>query len=130
MFSPPLTSPDYDHLHLKLISLKTWTMLIVQNFRRLEKLLSRRNMDPTISLIFTVMRLCSHMHSQSEHLFVKSMLKRNGACVSSLHETIRLFRKISFTCFKTCNAVPSGIRFCGKISIFSVLSAVHPSVRP
>ena len=34
-----------------------------------------------------------------------------------------------FTCFKTCNAVTSGIRFCGMISIFSVPSAVHPFVR-
>ena len=37
-------------------------------------------------------------------------------------------REISFTCFKTCDAVTSGIRFCGKISFFSVPSAVHPSV--
>ena len=39
-------------------------------------------------------------------------------------------RGISFTCFKTCNTVTSEIRFCGKISIFSVPSAIHPSVRP
>ena len=38
-------------------------------------------------------------------------------------------REISFTCFKTCNAVTSGIRFWGKISIFSKPSAVHPFVR-
>ena len=38
-------------------------------------------------------------------------------------------REISFTCFKTCNAVTFGIRFCDKISIFSKPSAVHPSVR-
>ena len=38
-------------------------------------------------------------------------------------------REISFTCFKTCNAVTSGIGFCGKISIFRVPSALHPSVR-
>ena len=50
-------------------------------------------MDPAISLIFTIMRVCAHMHSQSEHLFVKSMFKRDGACVSSLHETIRLFKE-------------------------------------
>ena len=44
-----------------------------------------------------------------------------------LHNTKQsdCLRKISFTCFKTCNAVTSGIRFCGKISIFSVLSAVR-----
>ena len=91
-------------------------MQIVQNFRR--------NMYPAISLIFTIMRLCAHMHSQSEHLFVK-INKRDGACVSSLLETISLFKG----CFKTCNAVTSGIRFCDKISIFSVPSAVHPFVR-
>ena len=37
--------------------------------------------------------------------------------------------EISFTCFKTCNAITSEIRFCGKISIFFVPSAVHPFVR-
>ena len=31
---------------------------------------------------------------------------------------------------KPAKPVTSRIRFCGKISIFSVLSAVHPSVRP
>ena len=66
-------------------------MQIVQNFRRLEKLLYRRNMFPAITLIFTIMRLCAHMHNQSEHLCVK-INKRDGACVSSLHETISLFK--------------------------------------
>ena len=98
-------------------------MQIVQNFRRLEKPLSRRNMYPAVSLIFTIMRLCANMHSQSEHLL--KINKRDGACVSSLHETISLFKG----CFKTCNAVTSGISFCDKISIFSVPSAVHPFVR-
>ena len=37
-------------------------------------------------------------------------------------------REISFTRFNPCSAVTSGIRFCGKISIFSIPSAVHPSV--
>ena len=64
-------------------------MQIVQNFRRLEKCLFRRNMYPAISLIFTIMRLCAHMHSQCERLFVK-INKRDGASVSSLHETISL----------------------------------------
>ena len=68
-------------------------MLIVQNFRKLENVLYRRNMDLAITLIFTIMRLCAHMHSQSEHLFVKSMLERDGGCVSSLHETISLFKE-------------------------------------
>ena len=100
-------------------------MLIVQNFRRLEKLLSRRNMDPAISLIFTIMRLCAHMHSQSEHLFVKSITAR--VFLHNMKQSDCLM-KISFTCFKTCNAITSGLRFCGTISIFSVLSAVHLSV--
>ena len=47
-------------------------------------------MDPAISLMFTIMRLCAHMHSQSEHLFVK-ISKIDGAFVTSLHETISLF---------------------------------------
>ena len=50
-------------------------------------------MDPAVSLIFTIMKLCAHMHSQTEHLFVKSMFKRDGSCVSSLHETISLFKE-------------------------------------
>ena len=67
-------------------------MQIVQNFKRLEKLLSRRNMYPTINLIFfSIMRLCAHMHSQSEHVLVK-INKKDDACVSSLHETISLFK--------------------------------------
>ena len=53
-------------------------------------------MDLAISLIFTIMRLCAHMHNQSEHLFVKSMFKRDGTCVSSLHEIIRLFKENKF----------------------------------
>ena len=65
-------------------------MHTVQNFRRLDKLLSRRNMDPAISLMFTIMILCAHMHSHSEHLFVK-INKRDDACVSLLHEIISLF---------------------------------------
>ena len=48
-------------------------------------------MYPAISLIFTIMELGAHMHSQSEHLFVK-INKKDGACVSSLHETISLFK--------------------------------------
>ena len=48
-------------------------------------------MFPAITLIFTIMRLCSHMHKQFEHLFVK-INKRDGACVSSLHETVSLFK--------------------------------------
>ena len=103
-------------------------MLIVQNFRRLVKLLSRRNMDPTISLIFTIMRLCTHMHSQSEHLFVKSTKETARVFLHYVKQPACL-REISFTCFQTCNAVTSEIRFCDKISIFSVPSAVHPSVR-
>ena len=84
-------------------------MQTVQNFRRLEKLLYRRNMYPVISLIFTIMRLCAHTNSQTGHSFVK-INKRDGACVS-LHETLARLREIRFTCFKTCNAVTSGIRF-------------------
>ena len=68
-------------------------MQIVQNLRRLEKLLSSRNMYPAISLIFTIMRLCAHIHSQSEHLFVK-INKRDGACVSSIQSAC--LREISF----------------------------------
>ena len=80
-------------------------------------------MYPAISLIFTIMKLYAHMQSQSEHLFVK-INKGDGACISPLHETISLL----MGCFKNCNAVTSGIRFCEKISIFSVPSDVHPFV--
>ena len=38
-------------------------------------------------------------------------------------------REITFTCLKTCNAVTSGIRFCGKISIF-LCTIRRPSVCP
>ena len=72
------------------LSYKPWTMQIVQSFKRLEKLLSRRNMYPAIKFDY-LMRLCAHMHSQSEHVFVK-INKRDGTCVSSLHETISLFK--------------------------------------
>ena len=54
-------------------------MQIVHNFKRLEKLLYRRNMYPAINLIFfSIMRLCGHMHSQSEHGLVK-INKKDGA---------------------------------------------------
>ena len=66
-------------------------MQIVQNFKRLEKLLSRRNMYPAINLTFSIMILCAHMHSQSEHVLVK-INKRDGACVSTLYEKISLFK--------------------------------------
>ena len=66
-------------------------MQIVQNFKRLEKLLSRRNMYPATNLFLSIMRLCARMYSQSEHVLVK-INKRDGACVSSLHEIISLFK--------------------------------------
>ena len=104
MFTPPVTSPDYDHLHLKLISLKNHGQC------KLCRILGcSKNKYPVISSIFTIMRLYAHMHNQCGHLFVK-INKRDGACVSLLHETISLFKEISFTCFKTCTAVTSGIR--------------------
>ena len=80
-------------------------------------------MYPAISLISTIMRLCAHMHSQSKHLFVK-MDKETAREFLHYMQQSTCLRKISFTCFKTCNAVTSGIRFCGKISIFVVY---HPS---
>ena len=93
IFFPPVTSPVYDHLHLKLNSLKSHAqcklcrILGRLNFRNF---LSRRNMYTAISLIFTIMRLCAYMHSQSEHLFLK-INKRNGAAhVSSFHKKISL----------------------------------------
>ena len=49
----PVSYFDYDHLHLKLIFLKHLGQgKIMQSYRRLKKLWSRRNMFPDIILFF------------------------------------------------------------------------------
>ena len=128
IFFPPLTSPDYDHLHLKLISLKEHGQCLLSRILGGSKNFRPEEIWTPPCLIFTIMRLCAHMHSQSKHLFVKSTKETVWVFLHYMKQSACL-REISFTCFKTCNAVTSVIRFCGKVFIFSVPSAVHLSVR-